>query len=112
MRRALPVMLLAVALPLSFAAVAAAGPPPGGLYECTISGNYFDDVKIKQDNKYERFGKTGKFAGKGRNINFTSGPFKGFKGRWYMADDGGGVKTPEIALKNPLDDFEDIYCSK
>jgi hypothetical protein len=112
MRRSLQVVLLAVALLLPTTAVAAAGPPPRGLYECTIGGLYFDEVKIKQDNQYERFGKTGKFAGKGRKINFTSGPFKGFKGRWYMADDGGGVQTPEIALKNPLNDFEDIYCSK
>jgi hypothetical protein len=112
MRRPLQILLLAVALLLPMTAAATAGPPPKGLYECTIGGLYFDEVKIKADNKYERFDKIGKFASKGRKINFTSGPFKGFKGKWYMADDGGGVKVPEIALKNPLDEFESIYCDK
>jgi len=112
MSRLGPCIVLACIALLAFVAPASAGPPPAGLYECTISGTYFDNLKIKRDGKYERFGKTGKFTNpKARVLKFTTGPLKGFSGRWYVATSSSG-KTPEIALRNPLDDFEDIYCGK
>jgi hypothetical protein len=113
MRRSAQVLLLAVALLLPMTSAATAGPPPLGLYECTISGvGLFGDVKIKKDNKYERFGKKGKFTSNGRKIKFTTGPFKGFKGKWEKSD-----TTPviyEIELENPVSDegFTSIYCTK
>jgi hypothetical protein len=103
--------LLAIVAMLAIAAPASAGAPPRGLYECTISGTYFGDLTIKKDNKYVRNGVTGKFTFKGRNLSFPSGGFKGFTGRWYMTT-GSGPSTPEIALRNPQDDFEDIYCGR
>ena len=110
MRRSLPVVVLAVAaVLLPNAAPAAAGPPPNGLYECTLSGvGYFDDLKIKRNGKYERFGKTGKFTTKGRKMTFVTGPFAGFKGEWEKTNPPGY----EIELRNPIDGFEDIYCTK
>ena len=58
-----------------------AGPPPQGLYECTISEvGLFGDIKVKQNNMYERFGKTGKFTSKGRKLNFTSRTAQGIQG--------------------------------
>lgn len=111
MRRLVPVLALACAAVLAFSATASAGPPPRGLYECTISGSYFGDLKILKDGKYERNDEVGKFSFKGRKLNFKTGGFKGFKGRWYMTT-GSGPSTPEIALRNPEDDFEDIYCGK
>ena len=112
MRRSLPVVVLAVAVLLPIAAPATAGPPPRGLYECTISGvGLFGDVKIKKDNKYERFGKTGKFTSKGRKIKFITGPFKGFKGKWEKSDTSPVIY--EIELENPVDEgFTSIYCTK
>ncbi|MBK5218237.1 MAG: hypothetical protein JJE35_00370 [Thermoleophilia bacterium] len=111
MRRTALVLVLAVAAMLGLVAPASAGAPPRGLYECTISGAFFGDLKILKDGKYERNDEIGKFTFKGRKLSFNTGGFKGFKGRWYMAT-GSGPDTPEIALRNPLDDFEDIYCGK
>jgi hypothetical protein len=45
----------------------------------------------------------------GWSIKFKSGSLKGFKGRWYKAKDGTAEGTYEIALENPLNDFESIY---
>jgi hypothetical protein len=111
MRRPLLLLAIAALALLAVAAPASAGPPPRGLYECTIDGILFGDLTIKKDNKYLRNGVTGKFSSKGRNLSFNSGGFKGFKGRWYMAT-GSGPDTPEIALRNPIDDFESIYCGR
>lgn len=121
MRRSL-VTALTVALALSLVAPAIAKAPPTGKYDCTISGMSFDSVTIKSGNKYKRFGKSGKFtAGAkkikfpdkfvGYKITFKTGPLKGFKGRWYRAKDSAGG-TYEIALRNPEDDFESIYCDR
>jgi hypothetical protein len=108
------------ALVLLSPAAAAAKAPPKGNYGCTIGGTYFGTVKITSASKYKRNGKKGKFkAGAtqktwpdknvpGYTINFKTGGFKGFKGRWYRSD--GGVV--EIALRNPVDNFESIYCDK
>ena len=105
---------------LSLPAAAAAKAPPKGTYGCTIGGSYFGTVKITSSSRYLRNGKTGRFnAGAtkktwpdktvpGYTINFKTGGFKGFKGRWYRSS--GGVV--EIALRNPVDNFESIYCDK
>lgn len=109
-----PVLCLALACLalLALAAPAAAAPPPAGAYECTISGEYFGDLKIKRDGNYERYGKSGRFTNpKGKLVRFTTGIFKGFNGRWYMTT-GTGPRRPEIALRNPIDGFTDVYCSK
>lgn len=114
MRRSITVILAATALLVPAAADAKA--PPKGEYGCTIGGTYFGQLTIKGGNKYRRNGKTGTFSAKGTHlreggikafkIRFKTGGFKGFKGDWRKTD-GGDV---EIALKNPIDDFESIYC--
>lgn len=109
---------------LGLAAFATAGPtvalaksPPRGVYECTIGGIYADTVKITGKSTYKRFGKSGKYSAgkkkrtfhnayKGYAIKFKTGPFKGFKGNWHKS----GTGINEIALKNPIDGFEDTYC--
>ena len=101
------------------ASPALAKSPPKGKYECTIGGYYADTIKIKSAKTYKRFGKSGKYAAggkkksfpqgyKGYTIKFKTGPFKGFKGNWHNATQPG---TQEIALRNPLNGFEDTYCS-
>jgi hypothetical protein len=35
-----------------------------------------------------------------------------FNGRWHKGSAGGGKTTFEIALRNPKDNFESIYCDK
>lgn len=114
---------LSVLIALLAVAQATAKSPPKGVYECTIGGIYADTVKIVSATKYKRFGKTGKFkAGKklknvgnppftyfGYSIKFKTGPFKGFKGNWRR-DTSSGAVVNEIALRNPLDGFEDTYC--
>jgi hypothetical protein len=115
---------LGAAVILSLAAFAVIGPaatvakpPPRGVYECTIGGIYADTIKITGKSTYKRFGKSGKYAAgkkkrtyhhsyKGYAIKFRTGPFRGFKGNWHRSSDG----INEIALKNPINGFEDIYC--
>ena len=96
---------------------AAAKSPPVGKYGCTISGTFFGNLTITGGTTYTRNGKKGTYvAGKklirwkdktvpGYTIVFKTGSFKGYKGRWY-----GSKTTSEIALKNPLNGFESIYC--
>jgi hypothetical protein len=116
-RRVGAVMVAAVCL--GMAAPAAAKSPPKGKYGCTNEGIYFDEVKITGKNTYKRFGKQGKYKAGAEKINFDdgfvgykikfkTGAFKGYEGRWYKADSG----TAEIALKNPIDGFEDTYCDQ
>lgn len=103
---------------LGSSAPAYAKAPPKGLYECTIGGTLFGDVTITGSKTYTRFGKRGTFTAKGTRIreggvraykiSFTKGPFKGFRGDWRKTTDG----KYEIALRNPRDDFESIYCDK
>jgi hypothetical protein len=112
---------VAVMLAAALAAVpssAAAKSPPRGEYECTIGGTYFGSVWITGAKTYKRSGKSGKYTAKGTTtrpgniraykISFTTGAFKGFKGTWHRSS--GGVY--EIALRNPIDNFESIYCDK
>jgi hypothetical protein len=104
---------------LALPATAEAKAPPKGKYECTISGILFGNLIIKSASTYKRNGKTGKYTARGGKrtfadgvkgwpIKFKTGSFRGFKGRWHKGNDG----TYEIALENPLDDFESIYCDK
>jgi hypothetical protein len=95
--------------------VAHAGPPPKGKYECTIGYPPigFGTIVIKADGVYKRgydppFKKGGKYKNpKGKQIKFTTGPLKGIKGHWEKTESG-----PELELRNPEDNFEDIYCLK
>jgi hypothetical protein len=115
MRRSM-IALLAVALIAPAAAGAKA--PPKGKYDCTIDGMLFDSVTIKSKGRYKRFDTTGKFVAKGtetrsdgskaNKIRFKTGPLKGFRGNWAITSSN----RPQIALRNPLDDFESIYCGK
>ncbi len=117
MRKGMVIPLLLV-VGLGTSAPAHAKAPPKGLYECTIGGTLFGDVTITGATTYKRFGKTGTFSAKGTRvreggvraykISFTKGPFKGFRGDWRKTTDG----KYEIALRNPRDDFESIYCDK
>jgi hypothetical protein len=120
MKRVVGSIVLAVlALGLVSVSSAAAKSPPKGTYECTIAGLFADDMKITGKDTYKRFDKKGKYkAGKakttfddgivGYKINFKTGAFECFKGRWYKVDSG----AIEIALKNPINGAEDTYCDK
>jgi hypothetical protein len=112
------------ALVLVGAPTAEAKSPPPGKYECTIGVDHtlFGDILIKGGNRYRfsRFGGIGSFDGKNKpsafpggvpttyGIRFTHGGLNHFKGRWYKTTDGGF----EIALENPRDGYESIYCDK
>ena len=92
--------------------------PPRGEYECTIGGTYFGSVWITGAKTYKRSGKSGRYTAQGTTtrpggvraykISFTTGPFKKFRGDWRKTTDG----KYEIAQRNPIDDFESIYCDK
>jgi len=107
--------LLAVAV-----APAEAKAPPAGKYECVIGSTLFGNLQIKSGGSYRHRGTSGTFkAGskrvsfkdgrKGYRISFKKGSLNGFKGRWYRSPTDG---TYEIALLNPVDNFESIYCDK
>lgn len=116
------VVAVLVGLPAALVVVApvTAKPPPRHKYECTIGGIYAGTIKIKSATTYKRSGKTGKFVVgkkkrtfgdppygyKGFAIKFKTGPFKGFKGNWHRSKTG----TNELALRNPINGFEDTYC--
>jgi hypothetical protein len=120
MKRALlPICILTAAALLIVPASVVAKPPAKGKYECVIGSTYFGEVTIKSASRYKRNGRIGKYSAgsklvkfddgrKGYKLTFKTGGFKGYKGRWYKASDG----TYEIALRNPIDDFESIYCDK
>ena len=114
MRRFYVVAVVALAVvPAAFAKS-----PPKAKYECTIGGILFADITITGATTYTRSGKKGTYAAgtkllhwkdktvPGYTIVFKTGPLKGYKGRWYASK--GGVH--EIALRNPIDGFESIYC--
>jgi hypothetical protein len=108
-----PVACAAALVPV---ATAEAKAPPNGRYACTISGNLFGTLYITGAAKYrydayDGRGKPGRFASSGRKLTFKTGPLKKMKGRWYIAK-GNGRSIPEIALRNPRDNFESIYCTR
>ena len=105
------------------AQAATAASPPLGSYECTIgSGNFlFGTLVIKAGGRYTKDDTKGTFTAgtgsvrfkdgiTGTTIRFKGGSLNGISGRWYRAK-GAGV-THEIALKNPEDGFESIYCDR
>jgi hypothetical protein len=121
-RRLVPALLCAaVAVPVPFAEAKA---PPRGKYDCTIGGStLFGTLTIANGGVYRHRGTKGTYTAKGGKvtfpdevkgyrISFKGGSLAGVKGRWYKALDGTPEGTYEIALKNPRDDFESIYCSK
>lgn len=120
MRKSLSSSVALAAIIAFFAAQpAVAKSPPEGKYGCSIGGIYFGELKITSSDIYRRYGKKGKYKAGGAKIHFDdgvtgytirfkTGPLKDFKGRWYRAGSG----TAEIALKNPEDGFESIYCDE
>jgi hypothetical protein len=117
-------LALALMLLLAFPAVASAKAPPRGKYDCTIGGStLFGVLTIKREKRYTHRGTKGTFTHGSRKTKFSDGivgwklRFKGgdlggMRGRWYKATDGTPDGTYEIALRNPRDDFESIYCGK
>ena len=119
-----PIALLAslsvlFAMPLAAEAKA----PPKGKYDCTIGSILFGTLTIKGGSKYSHRGTNGTFThGKsmktfhdgirGWTLKFKKGDLGGMRGRWYKGNDGTPEGTYEIALRNPRDDFESIYCGK
>ena len=119
------IALLAAALVLVPASPSGAKAPPVGRYDCTIgTANLgFGTLTIRSHNRYSHRRTKGRFEhghakvtfgdGKqGWRISFKSGGLKGFKGRWYKASDGTPEGNYEIALKNPKNGIESIYCDK
>jgi hypothetical protein len=103
--------LVAVILVAALAAVPAqAAAPPRGTYECVIGANsiLFGNLVIKGAGKYAHRGTKGTFTSSGKKLRFKGGDLKGMRGRWYRTTDG----KVEIALRNPRDDFESIYCDR
>jgi hypothetical protein len=112
-------------LVLGLTSTAEAKAPPKGKYDCVIgsSQQLFGSVKIQSGGKYRytRSGKTGTFtAGKklrrfgdsggvgtlGYSIRFKGGGLNKYKGYWFTSTTG----THEIALENPKNGIESIYC--
>ncbi len=124
MRRPLGTTLACIlALCVAGAAPAAAKAPPKGKYDCTIGSTLFGTLTIKGGGVYKHRGTKGRYIAKGGqktfpdgvvgfDIRFRKGDLGGMKGRWYKGNDGTPEGTYEIALRNPRDDFESIYCSR
>ena len=110
MRLLLACLCVAPALPV---AAAAAKAPPRGKYDCTIGGStlfgtlYITGAKSYRYDASDGKGKPGKYTSSGKKLSFTTGPLKKMKGRWTKTDQG-----PEVALRNPRDNFESIYCDR
>jgi hypothetical protein len=119
------VSLLACAAALGVTtATATAKAPPHGKYDCTIGGStLFGTLTIKGGHKYTHRGTHGRYVAKGGAVKFSDGitgyrmsfkrgDLKGMRGRWYKSNDGTASGSYEIALRNPRDDFESIYCDR
>jgi hypothetical protein len=104
---------------------AAAKSPPVGRYDCTIGVNNigFGTLTIKSATRYAHRGTSGTYAAgasqrtfpdgkKGWTVRFKGGSLGGFTGRWYKAGDGTPSGNYEIALKNPRNGNESIYCDR
>jgi hypothetical protein len=106
-RIALLVSVSVLAIPLP----AQAASPPTGKYDCTIGSSQilFGTLAIKANKKYAHRGTNGTFTTtRAKKIRFKKGDLDGLRGRFYKST--GGIW--EIALRNPEDDFESIYCDK
>jgi hypothetical protein len=99
---------------------ATAQSPPRAKYDCVISGILFGTLTIKGGGSYTHRGTKGKFSArskrvtfpdkiKGWRLKFRGGTLAGVRGRWYRTSTPG---VSEIALRNPIDDFESIYCTQ
>ncbi len=119
------IVLACGALALTAAPFAAAKAPPTAKYDCVIGSSsiLFGTLAILPGGKYTHSGSSGTFTTGakrvtfkdkivGYTIAFKGGDLNRITGRWYVAKAGGGKKTVEIALKNPRDNFESIYCDK
>jgi len=89
---------------------AQAASPPTGAYDCVIGSSsiLFGTLKIKPGKKYGHRGTKGTFTTKGKRITFHKGDLNKMTGRFLKTTSG----TWEIALRNPKDDFESIYCDQ
>lgn len=117
---------LVVVVVLASVSVAEAAAPPVGKYQCVIGSNniLFGDLFILAGGKYTHRGTKGTFTAgarlvtfkdkkKGYTIAFKGGDLNGISGRWYPTKPSEySSVTHEIALKNPRDGFESIYCDK
>lgn len=119
--RKLTVLFAITLLALALASPAAAKAPPKGKYDCVIGayGNLFGTLTIKNGKRYTHRESKGTFKANGGAkkyddgitaypISFKKGDLGGMKGRWHKTSDG----VYEIALRNPKDNFESIYCDK
>ena len=116
--------LLAALSLLSAAPLAAeAKAPPKGKYDCVIGTILFGTLTIKDKSHYAHRGTKGTYTHGstkktfhdgivGWTLRFKGGDLGGMRGRWYKGNDGTPEGTYEIALRNPRDDFESIYCGK
>ena len=102
-------LLLAGTLLLA-AVPAEAASPPKGPYDCVIGSNsiLFGTLKIKAGKNYAHRGTKGTFTTNGQKIRFKKGDLDGIRGRFFKTTQG----IWEIALRNPGDDFESIYCDQ
>jgi len=116
-------MRLALALALAVPAAAFAKAPPVGAYDCTIGSSYmlFGTIAIKSGTAFTYSGKPGTFTTAkastrfkdsivGYTLRFSGTDLNRFSGRWYKSKDGTPAGSYEIALKNPTDGSESIYC--
>ncbi len=105
-------VILAIVCVAAFApvSVAEAKAPPKGKYDCVIGSNsiLFGTLTIKGGGQYTHRGTKGTFTSRARKLSFRRGTLNRMKGRWYVSTSG----RAEIALRNPRDDFESIYCTK
>lgn len=105
-----PLVLAPLLLALAAPPALAAGPPTGR-YDCVIGSNsiLFGTLVIKSGMKYAHRGTKGTFTVPApKKLRFKGGDLGGMRGRWYKSTSG----VFEIALRNPRDDFESIYCTK
>jgi len=122
--RLLPLAALA-ALLLALPSPGLAKAPPKGKYDCVIGSSsiLFGTLAIKADNKYSHRDTKGSFkhgakkkrfsdGRTGWTIKFKGGDLGGISGRWYKTGSAAPLPSHEIALRNPEDDFESIYCDK
>lgn len=101
--------LLVLPLALALTAPAHAALPPNGRYECVIGSNsiLFGTLVVK-GKTYKHRGTKGTLSGTKKDLRLKGGDLGGMRGRWYKSSTG----PYEIALRNPRDDFESIYCTK
>ncbi|MEW6582027.1 MAG: hypothetical protein AB1416_04625 [Actinomycetota bacterium] len=127
MRHTRALAALATVAALTAAPAASAKAPPAGKYDCTISGStLFGRLVIVDGRRYTHRGTRGTYRTSAKRISrknalgqverfwrisFQGGSLRGVSGRWYPTPTSTSV-THEIALKDPTDGFERIYCDR